>query len=53
MSNVTRIEVGGPSPYPVLIGHALLGELAPLLGTATRVAVIHPPTLRRRGAGKD
>jgi 3-dehydroquinate synthase len=42
----TRIEVGGPAPYPVLIGAHLLGELAPLLAGATRVAVIHPPTLR-------
>jgi 3-dehydroquinate synthase len=42
----TRIDVRGPSPYPVLIGSHLLGELAPLLAGATRVAVIHPPTLR-------
>jgi 3-dehydroquinate synthase len=45
MSDITRIEVGGPAPYPVLVGHGLLGELPSLLGTATRVAVIHPPTL--------
>jgi 3-dehydroquinate synthase len=44
--DITRIEVGGPAPYPVLIGHGLLGELAALLGDAARVAVIHPPTLR-------
>jgi 3-dehydroquinate synthase len=44
--DISRIEVGGPAPYPVLIGHGLLGELAPLLGDAARVAVIHPPTLR-------
>ena len=43
---VTRIEVGGPSPYPVLVGSNLLGELGPLLGGAARVAIIHPPTLR-------
>ncbi|MDT4913109.1 MAG: 3-dehydroquinate synthase [Pseudonocardiales bacterium] len=42
---VTRVEVGGPTPYPVLIGHGLLGELGPLLGSATRVAIVHPPTL--------
>jgi 3-dehydroquinate synthase len=47
---VTRIEVSGPSPYPVLVGHALLGELAGLLGGAARVAIIHPPTLRSRAA---
>ena len=27
----TRIEVGGPAPYPVLVGHGLGPELAPLL----------------------
>jgi 3-dehydroquinate synthase len=43
---VTRIEVGGPAPYPVLIGHHLLAELPPMLGDATRVAIVHPPTLR-------
>jgi len=37
-----RVEVGGPSPYPVLIGHDLLGELPQLLAGATRVAVVHP-----------
>ena len=42
----TRVDVRGPSPYPVLIGSHLLGELPPLLAGATRVAVIHPPTLR-------
>jgi 3-dehydroquinate synthase len=43
---ITRIPVGGPSPYQVLVGTGLLGELQPLLGGVTRVAVIHPPTLR-------
>jgi 3-dehydroquinate synthase len=43
---VTRIPVGGPSPYDVLIGRGLLGELGPMLGSATRVAVIHPQALR-------
>lgn len=42
----TRIPVGGPQPYEVVIGHGLLGELAPLLAGAARVAIIHPPTLR-------
>ena len=45
MSDVTRIEVGGPAPYPVLVGRGLLGELPALLGDAVRVAVIHPPAL--------
>ena len=42
---VTRIGVGGPSPYEVLVGRGLLGELAPLLNGAARVAIVHPPTL--------
>jgi 3-dehydroquinate synthase len=46
VSTVTRIAVGGPSPYEVLIGSGLLGELPPLLAGAQRVAIIHPPTLR-------
>ncbi len=50
----TRIEVGGPAPYPVLVGHGLGPELAPLLSGAARVAVLHPPTLRdRAGAARD
>jgi 3-dehydroquinate synthase len=44
----TRIDVGGPAPYPVLIGRGLLDELPPLLAGASRVAVIHPPTLGSR-----
>ncbi len=44
-ADVTRIEVGGPAPYEVIIGRGLLGELPPLLGNAARAAVIHPPTL--------
>ncbi len=47
----TRIPVGGPAPYDVLIGRGLLGEVAPLLAGATRVAVIHPPTLRATAEG--
>jgi len=47
----TRIPVGGPAPYEVVVGHGLLGELPPLLGKATRVAVIHPPTLRATAEG--
>ena len=43
---VTRIEVGGPFPYPVLVGRGLLGELSDLLAGAARVAIVHPPTLR-------
>jgi 3-dehydroquinate synthase len=46
MADATRIAVGGPVPYPVLVGQHLLGELAPLLAGATQVAVIHPVPLR-------
>src|SRR5438132_5249502 len=46
MTDITRVPVGGSAPYEVLIGRGLLGELPPLLGNASRVAVIHPPTLR-------
>ena len=46
MMSPTAIPVGGPAPYQVLVGRGLRGELAPLLSGATRVAIIHPPTLR-------
>ncbi len=49
MSDIVRIPVGGSAghdPYDVLIGHQLLGELPPLIGTrAKRVAIIHPEAL--------
>ena len=41
----TRIPVGGPRPYDVLVGRGLLGELAAMLGPVQRVAIVHPPTL--------
>ncbi|AOY56052.1 3-dehydroquinate synthase [Candidatus Rhodoluna planktonica] len=41
MSNT--ITVSANNPYPVIIGRALLGELAPLLGEkVAKVLVIHP-----------
>jgi 3-dehydroquinate synthase len=40
-----RIAVGGDPPYEVVVGAGLLGELAPLLAGAQRVAILHPPTL--------
>ncbi|MFL6164624.1 MAG: 3-dehydroquinate synthase [Jatrophihabitantaceae bacterium] len=46
VDRVTRIPVGGPSPYQVSVGTGLLGELPPLLTGAQRVGIIHPPTLR-------
>jgi 3-dehydroquinate synthase len=42
----TRIPVGGPAPYDVVVGRGLLGELPTLVAGAARVAVVHPPTLR-------
>ena len=44
-NETTRIPVAGAAPYDVLVGRGLLGELPSMLGNATRVAVIHPPTL--------
>ena len=39
---VTRIEVGGEAPYPVIIGTGVLAELPQLVGPAARtVAVIY------------
>ena len=46
----TRILVNGPAPYEVLVGNGVLAELPPLLGSASRVAVIHPPALRTSAA---
>jgi len=46
MSASTRIPVGGPAPYEVVVGHGLLGGLAPLLAGAARVAIIHAPPLQ-------
>ncbi len=46
VNEFTRVTVAGPAPYDVLVGRSLLGELPPLLERASRVAVIHPPTLR-------
>lgn len=45
----TRIRVGGPAPYDVVIGTRLLGELAPMLAGAERVAVVHPRALAASG----
>jgi 3-dehydroquinate synthase len=49
-SDATRIEVGGPAPYSVLVGNGLLHEVAPLLAGASRVALMHPPTVREQAA---
>jgi len=42
----TRITVRGQQPYDVVVGEGLLGELAPALAGAQRVAVVHPAALR-------
>ena len=40
---LTRIEVGGEAPYPVIIGTGVLAELPQLVGPdAGTVAVIYP-----------
>ncbi len=45
-----RIAVGGPSPYPVVVGEHLLGELGSMLPSgAERVAVIAPRALADTG----
>ena len=49
-SDVSRLHVGGQSPYDVLIGNGLLGELPTMLGDGVRrVAVIHPRGLAATG----
>ena len=45
MTEPTRITVGGAAPYDVVVGEGLLGELAPMLAGADRVAVVHPKAL--------
>ena len=51
--SLVRVTVRGEHPYDVVVGRELRGELAPLLrvpvaGAPTqRVAIVHPPTLRR------
>lgn len=45
-TDTTVIEVAGAAPYPVLVGHGLLGEVAALLPGASRAAVLHPSVLR-------
>ena len=45
----TRIRVATASPYDVVVGHRLLGELPVLLEKAHRVAVVHPVALRATG----
>jgi 3-dehydroquinate synthase len=44
--SVTRVQVGGQHPYPVVVGTGVLGELPSLIGPGVRtVVVIHPAGL--------
>ncbi|MEN9715396.1 MAG: hypothetical protein RJA35_863, partial [Actinomycetota bacterium] len=46
MSDITRINVSGDSPYDVLVGRALLGEVGAALGGGVKkVLIIHPEAL--------
>jgi 3-dehydroquinate synthase len=47
---VTQIDVGGDSPYPVLIGSGLTRELFPLLEGAAQVAVLHQSPVAKHAA---
>ncbi len=45
-STVTRLPVRGASPYDVVVGHGVLGEVAAMLGDGpARVAVAYPEPL--------
>ena len=46
MTGSTRVTVGGATPYDVVIGTGLQGEVAQMLGDdVLRVAVVHPAVL--------
>ncbi|MEU3269447.1 3-dehydroquinate synthase [Saccharomonospora sp. NPDC006951] len=45
MSEPVRIEVKTAQPYEVVVGRGLLGELTEMVRGASKVALIHPPTL--------
>lgn len=45
MTDPVRIQVKTGRPYEVTVGRGLLGELTEALRDASRVALIHPPTL--------
>ena len=46
MASPSRITVGGPKSYDVVIGHGLLGSLAELVSASERTALIYPAGLR-------
>jgi 3-dehydroquinate synthase len=45
MTDPVRIQVKTGTPYEVVVGRGLLGELTEVLADASKVALIHPPTL--------
>ncbi|MGW4480257.1 3-dehydroquinate synthase [Rhodococcus triatomae] len=45
MSEPVRVQVESASPYPVIIGRGLLGDIADQLAGTRTVAIIHQPTL--------
>lgn len=45
MTDPVRIEVKTGKPYDVVVGRGLLAELTETLRDASKVALIHPPTL--------
>ena len=50
MSDHTTVTVATASPYDVVIGSRLLGQLPALLGDGVqRVAVLHPEALKATG----
>ncbi|MDX6285429.1 MAG: 3-dehydroquinate synthase [Frankiales bacterium] len=49
-ASTTRILVGGPAPYDVVVGNGLDGEIATMVDGASVVALIHPRTLTDRAA---
>jgi 3-dehydroquinate synthase len=50
MTDTSVLHVGGASPYDVVVGTGLLGELPGMLGAGVqRVAVIHPRALAATG----
>lgn len=48
MDDVTRVPVGGESPYDVLVGRDLVGALPALLAGAARAAVLYASPLKAR-----
>ncbi|MBN6040819.1 3-dehydroquinate synthase [Amycolatopsis sp. 195334CR] len=45
MSEPVRIQVKAGTPYDVVVGRGLLGELTETVRDASKIALIHPPTL--------